>query len=82
MTEWLEVLRNPELAEVQDICRGRCTLIMDEFYSGYQYDDKDEYPGATISSAANIKGLSIMLMLFGQYLHITRKEGRPLMKQE
>jgi len=36
---------------------------MDEFYSGYQYDDEDEHPGATISSAANIKGLFIGVFL-------------------
>ena len=27
-----QVITNPELAEIQDICRDRATLIMDEFY--------------------------------------------------
>ena len=31
------VVANPELAEIQDICRGRATFISDEFYSGYNY---------------------------------------------
>lgn len=30
-----QVLTNPELAKIQDICRDRATLIMDEFYCGY-----------------------------------------------
>lgn len=29
------MLKGEELKEVLDICRERCTLIMDEFYSGY-----------------------------------------------
>lgn len=26
------MVTNPELKEIQDMCRGRATLIMDEFY--------------------------------------------------
>lgn len=29
-----QVLKGEQLKEVLDICRERCTLIMDEFYSG------------------------------------------------
>lgn len=29
-----QVVTNPKLAEIQDICRDRATLIMDEFYGG------------------------------------------------
>ena len=29
-----QVATNPQLAEMQDLCRGRATLIMDEFYGG------------------------------------------------
>jgi aspartate/methionine/tyrosine aminotransferase len=32
-----KVVKNPELAEIQDICRDRATLVMDEFYGGYNY---------------------------------------------
>ncbi|KAL9115100.1 MAG: hypothetical protein Q9227_000894 [Pyrenula ochraceoflavens] len=43
---------NPELAHIQDICRDRATLIMDEFYSGYNYTTNCD--GSTISAADNI----------------------------
>ncbi|KAF2724759.1 PLP-dependent transferase [Polychaeton citri CBS 116435] len=43
---------NPELAEIQDICRDRCTLIMDEFYCGYNYMSNCD--GTVISSADNV----------------------------
>ncbi|KAI9717138.1 MAG: hypothetical protein M1812_004886 [Candelaria pacifica] len=43
---------NPELAEIQDICRDRATLIMDEFYGGYNYTSGCD--GSTISAADNI----------------------------
>ncbi|KAK8087063.1 hypothetical protein PG994_002037 [Apiospora phragmitis] len=45
------VVANPELAEIQDICRGRATLISDEFYSGYNYTSNCD--GTTISAAEN-----------------------------
>lgn len=48
-----QVVANPELAEIQDICRDRATLIMDEFYGGYNYTG--DCDGATISSAENIE---------------------------
>ncbi|KAK7977491.1 hypothetical protein PG984_005891 [Apiospora sp. TS-2023a] len=46
------VVANPELAEIQDICRGRATLISDEFYSGYNYTSNCD--GSTISAAENV----------------------------
>lgn len=46
------VVRNPELAQIQDICRNRATLIMDEFYGGYNYTS--DCDGTTISAADNI----------------------------
>jgi len=47
------VVANPELAEIQDLCRGRATLISDEFYSGYNYTSNCD--GSTISAAENIE---------------------------
>ncbi|EQL01650.1 hypothetical protein G6O67_005944 [Ophiocordyceps sinensis] len=47
------VVANPELAEIQDICRGRATFISDEFYSGYNYTS--DCDGSTISAAANVE---------------------------
>jgi aspartate/methionine/tyrosine aminotransferase len=41
-----------ELAEIQDIARDRATLIMDEFYCGYNYTT--ECDGTVISAADNI----------------------------
>jgi aspartate/methionine/tyrosine aminotransferase len=45
-------LSTTELAKIQDICRDRCTLIMDEFYAGYYYDS--DCDGTVISSASNV----------------------------
>lgn len=45
------VVQNPELAEIQDICRGRATFISDEFYSGYNYTSNCD--GTTISCAVS-----------------------------
>jgi len=47
------VVANPELAEIQDICRGRATFISDEFYSGYNYTSNCD--GTTISAADNVE---------------------------
>ncbi|ATY66748.1 aminotransferase class I and II [Cordyceps militaris] len=47
------VVANPELAEIQDICRGRATFISDEFYSGYNYTSNCD--GTTISAAENVE---------------------------
>ncbi|KAK1985182.1 aminotransferase class I and II [Colletotrichum cereale] len=47
------VVANPELAEIQDICRGRATFISDEFYSGYNYTSNCD--GNTISAAENVE---------------------------
>lgn len=46
------VVQNPELAEIQDICRGRATFISDEFYSGYNYTS--DCNGETISAAVSL----------------------------
>ncbi|XHG01265.1 hypothetical protein AWENTII_004657 [Aspergillus wentii] len=43
---------NDELKRIQDICRDRATLILDEFYGGYNYTT--DCDGSTISGAANV----------------------------
>ncbi|GAB7350387.1 hypothetical protein MBLNU459_g1009t1 [Dothideomycetes sp. NU459] len=48
-----QVLTNPELAHIQDICRDRATLIMDEFYGGYNYTS--DCDGSVVSAADNIE---------------------------
>ncbi|KIW37611.1 uncharacterized protein PV06_10253 [Exophiala oligosperma] len=45
-------LHPDELAIIQDICRDRATLIFDEFYAGYNYNNNCD--GTTISSASNV----------------------------
>lgn len=50
------VVRNPELAEIQDICRDRATLVMDEFYGGYNYTS--DCDGTTVSAAENIEDVN------------------------
>lgn len=47
------VVKNPQLAEIQDICRERATLVMDEFYGGYNYTSNCD--GTTISAAENVE---------------------------
>jgi len=44
-----------ELARIQDICRDRATLIMDEFYCGYNYTT--DCDGTVISAADNIQNV-------------------------
>ncbi|KAI1957241.1 hypothetical protein LOZ58_005861 [Ophidiomyces ophidiicola] len=46
------VISGPELAKIQGICRGRATLILDEFYSGYNYTTNCD--GNTTSAAQNV----------------------------
>jgi len=48
-----QVVCNPELAAIQDICRDRATLIMDEFYCGYNYTSNCD--GTVISAAENVE---------------------------
>jgi aspartate/methionine/tyrosine aminotransferase len=48
-----KMVANPELAAIQDICRGRATLIMDEFYGGYNYTT--ECDGTVVSAADNVE---------------------------
>lgn len=47
------VVKNPQLAEIQEICRDRATLVMDEFYGGYNYTSNCD--GTTISAAENVE---------------------------
>ena len=63
-----QMVKNPELAQIQDIARSkylyrftttqndnfsdRATLIMDEFYGGYNYTSNCD--GTTVSAADNI----------------------------
>ncbi|KAK7553701.1 class I/II aminotransferase-like protein [Phyllosticta citricarpa] len=47
-----QVITNPELAQIQDICRNRATLIMDEFYCGYNYTTNCD--GTVVSAADNV----------------------------
>jgi aspartate/methionine/tyrosine aminotransferase len=44
-----QVLEGEDLKDVQDLCRDKCTLIVDEFYSGYLYTHGCN--GETVSSA-------------------------------
>ena len=46
-----------ELAEIQEICRERATLIMDEFYCGYNYTTNCD--GKVISAADNIEDVDM-----------------------
>jgi len=48
-----QVVKNPELAQIQDICRDRATLIMDEFYGGYNFTSNCD--GTVVSAADNIE---------------------------
>ena len=48
-----QVVKNPQLAEIQDLCRDRATLIMDEFYGGYNYTSNCD--GTTVSAAENVE---------------------------
>ena len=48
-----KMVANPELAEIQDLCRDRATLIMDEFYGGYNYTTACD--GTVVSAADNIR---------------------------
>jgi aspartate/methionine/tyrosine aminotransferase len=47
------VMPHTELARIQDICRDRATLILDEFYGGYNYTTGCD--GSTISGATNVE---------------------------
>jgi aspartate/methionine/tyrosine aminotransferase len=48
-----QMVTNPELAQIQNICRDRATLIMDEFYCGYNYTTNCD--GTVISAADNVE---------------------------
>ncbi|KAL2759639.1 hypothetical protein ACRALDRAFT_1060356 [Sodiomyces alcalophilus JCM 7366] len=50
------VVCNPELAEIQAICRGRATFVSDEFYSGYNYTS--DCDGSSISAAENVEDVN------------------------
>ncbi|KAG8626669.1 hypothetical protein KVT40_005614 [Elsinoe batatas] len=46
------VVQGDELAQIQEICRDRATLIADEFYGGYNYSS--DCDGSVISAADNV----------------------------
>lgn len=48
-----KMIAKGELAEIQDLCRDRATLIMDEFYSGYNYTT--DCDGSVVSAADNVE---------------------------
>ena len=48
------VVKGEELKKIQDICRDKATLVMDEFYSGYYYGSGCD--GSMVSAAENVKG--------------------------
>lgn len=50
-------VRDKQLKEIMDICRGRCTLIMDEFYSGYNYTG--DCDGTTVSCANFVEDVDV-----------------------
>ncbi|KAF8243107.1 PLP-dependent transferase [Wilcoxina mikolae CBS 423.85] len=50
-------VKGEQLKEIMDICRGRCTLIMDEFYSGYNYCGKCD--GTTLSCASYVEDVDV-----------------------
>lgn len=47
-----KVIANPELAKIQELARERATLIMDEFYGGYNYTS--DCDGTVVSAAENV----------------------------
>ncbi|KAK4987440.1 hypothetical protein LTR66_007597 [Elasticomyces elasticus] len=51
-----QVITNPELAQIQDICRDRATLIFDEFYAGYSYTTNCD--GTVVSAAENVEDVN------------------------
>jgi aspartate/methionine/tyrosine aminotransferase len=51
-----QMLKGEPLREVLDICREKCTLIMDEFYSGYNYTDGCD--GTTVSAASYVEDVN------------------------
>jgi aspartate/methionine/tyrosine aminotransferase len=50
------VSRDEELERIHKSCRGKATLVMDEFYSGYQYTTGCD--GRTISSAKYVQDVN------------------------
>lgn len=52
-----DFVSHDELKEIQDICRDRATLILDEFYGGYNY--ATDCDGSTISGAANVEDVNV-----------------------
>ncbi|KAI5290623.1 hypothetical protein KEM55_008537, partial [Ascosphaera atra] len=51
------VMSRKELSKIQDICRGRATLIFDEFYAGYNYTTHCD--GSTTSAAQNVMDVNV-----------------------
>jgi len=51
------MVKGETLKEIMDICRGRCTLIMDEFYSAYNYTG--ECDGTRISCSDYVEDVDV-----------------------
>lgn len=66
-------MSNDELSRIQDICRDRATLILDEFYGGYNYTT--DCDGSTISGAANVVDVNqdglFALLIIAEYPVLT-----------
>ncbi|KAG5354477.1 Aromatic-amino-acid aminotransferase 2 [Yarrowia sp. B02] len=52
-----QALRGADLKRLQDMCRKKCLLIMDEFYSRYNYEDGCN--GESISCCGNIEDVNV-----------------------
>jgi aspartate/methionine/tyrosine aminotransferase len=72
------IIDNPALSEIQDVCRGRATLILDEFYAGYNYANGCD--GSTTSGAQNIVNVdtdgTLDAIILCLYLPKARSEGK------
>jgi aspartate/methionine/tyrosine aminotransferase len=50
-------VKGDKLKEIMGICRARCTLVMDEFYSGYNYTS--DCDGTRISCAEYVENVDV-----------------------
>ncbi|QRV88004.1 aminotransferase class I and II protein [Ceratobasidium sp. AG-Ba] len=51
-----QVVAGDELKELVDLSKHHCTVVLDEFYSWYIYNDEGEQTGKSISGAAYVDG--------------------------
>jgi aspartate/methionine/tyrosine aminotransferase len=49
-------VKDEALKELMDVCRGRSTLIMDEFYAGYNYTS--DCDGTSVSCARYVEDVN------------------------